>query len=63
MSNVKFSITVIIRYALDQAECNENTQALPQQNQYSSSAKAFGGKNRLKAERARFLSSGEESEA
>ncbi len=33
---------VITGGAIDQAECIENTQALPQQNKYPNSAKAYG---------------------
>ena len=41
----------------------ENTPLLPQQNQHSILRRLMGEKNRLKAERARLLSVGEESEA
>jgi len=40
---------------MDQAGCFENTLVLPQRVKYSQPAKAGGLKNRLKAERARFL--------
>jgi hypothetical protein len=46
---------MITRCALDQAECIENTLALPQRNQHSILRRLIGEENRLKAERARFL--------
>jgi hypothetical protein len=57
------SKSVITGGAIDQAEYIENTQALPQRNQPSVLRRLMGEKNRLKAERARFLSIGEESGA
>jgi hypothetical protein len=56
-------MSMIIGWAIDQTESVENTQPLPQQNQQSMLRRLMGEKNRLKAERAWFLSRGEESGA
>jgi len=48
--------TMITRCALDQAECIENTLALPHQISTLILRRLMGEKNRLKAERAWFLS-------
>jgi hypothetical protein len=49
------SICVISGWTIDQTDCLENTQALPQRNHHSILRWLLGGKNRLKVERARFL--------
>jgi hypothetical protein len=48
---------------IDQTECIENTPPLPQRNQYTYFAKAYGREKPFEGERAWFLSAGEESEA
>jgi hypothetical protein len=56
-------ISVITGCIIDHTECAENTHALPQEISTFILRRLMGEKNRLKAERARFLSAGEESKA
>jgi len=55
--------TVITRCALDQAECIENMQPLPQRNQYPYSAKVYAWKKTFEGGAGTVpLPKGEESE-